>query len=368
MDILFHLRIKTGHPIFSYWERADDNLSYKPTQLGYKNLSHHLSSFEEGKCYRFEDNLEVLCEHRFDLIQLHNPSTPVVLFVRDPIDAIFSWYRRCCIEKHGLSFQQYLRRICFFNEHLPYQQLQVTPQHVYNLFILYWMSAVDNILLVRFEDIKSDPVLWVEKVLRHIDIERSSEEIAQASVSCSFENLSQSQQGIYWSESNKASTRYEWRNRMSDADYERLHSDTISKFVSTKLGYLSSDSVVDVFHHSSDSYDFLAHACQSMIAQHGNVVIPAGYFFGFIRELFNEQRQNIVGMLKGIDISFSEKDVDGVFGTLSALDLMETAISADYLVNLETISHLCLQMAAVYAHGMELPEFRYAHRGDSILR
>ena len=190
VNLLLALEIRTtntGHP--DHWQDADGESRLGPGALDH--LKWHLPILHERSRFRFQEAIDIRWEHRLDFAR--GPACPTILFVRDPRDAIHSLYRRQ-YEGH-YSFPEYLARPDVWQDHFP-ELFRLPPFETFAYFVSFWlaMSARAPLLVIRFEDTKSDPVGTARRVLDFIGIRRPLEVIEHAVESSSFDNARKAMQ------------------------------------------------------------------------------------------------------------------------------------------------------------------------------
>lgn len=91
---------------------------------------------------------------------------PIILFVRDGRDALYSEYRRRMPEVTISGFQQFL-------QHQQHQD-QLTPPERWALFYHLWQEALtsesSHYLVMQFEAIKTDPKGELQRLLKFLDL------------------------------------------------------------------------------------------------------------------------------------------------------------------------------------------------------
>ena len=169
LNILLEMNIKIYAGSESlFWNKADATQSVNPllrNKFGLWIPSLHKTSFN------FAD-LEPAVEwgHTWPYSQCLN--TKRIIFVRDPRDALYSEWKR---KKLTITYSE------FIADRIP--PLEISRLDTFVLFYHLWIALSQNndqTLLIRFEDIKSDPLLWTKKTLTFLSIDRTPEDIVQA--------------------------------------------------------------------------------------------------------------------------------------------------------------------------------------------
>lgn len=249
IDILLRLEIRVTRPFGEYWHESPTG--FVPNDTLKHEYSAHSVHIGERNAFTFPDRKSACFEHRLDMATL--PARAHILLVRDPVDAVFSWHRRFDFASRGLSFEAYLRNVSVFPHHLPYNALIATPLDLYAVFVAFWMLAAENLLIVRYEDLKQDPVREVSRILAAMGAGRPGADIAEAAHRSSF-NMIRARGDInpFWSETNQRSQVFEWRERMSPAARGVLTQTEPLAAVCRRLSYeTASTAGEEIFRHGS---------------------------------------------------------------------------------------------------------------------
>jgi hypothetical protein len=123
--------------------------------------------------FSFRDDLEVRWTHEWPGAMTRQQE--IVLFVRDPRDALYSRFRR---EDSDLTFPEFLS---FLD---PWSLLDKIDNWI--LFLRSW-RACERVHLIRFEDYKADAVATLGKTLKALGIEVSDADIHRAVEESTFE-------------------------------------------------------------------------------------------------------------------------------------------------------------------------------------
>ncbi len=182
-------------------------------------------------------------------------SKKVILYVRDPRDAIYSSYKNRFPDEK-ISFQELLKNdtidnfieLSWFDPTLNFwltTDEQLNFIQVFNittrlaLWTGLWLKSVpqENLLVIKFEDTKKEPFHQVEKVLNFINIKRTDEEIRIAIEESSFEKAKKQEISNY----NGSSIRFrkgtpgEWKNAYTENDLKIFNG--LPYIVMNSLGY-----------------------------------------------------------------------------------------------------------------------------------
>jgi len=150
-------------------------------QYRYKDRSDRISTWRQtlpalkaGRVFTFSPNLVPKISHRRKRALPGEHRT--ILFVRDPRDALYSEWKRQCINAEGfnLSFEQFAKGP-FLNQ--PYSYLQYLKQ-----FLQDWREELANTshLILRFEDYRTAPEGTLSSALDYFSLHRSTNQIADA--------------------------------------------------------------------------------------------------------------------------------------------------------------------------------------------
>jgi hypothetical protein len=186
VNILLELNVKTTIKIPEF--QTDHNTkiwvengtqSYYVHEAEYTKL---LPILKRKKTFEFKENIEVLWTHA-----LTNFGEKVIFIHRDLRDAVLSYYKRNYGPK-DISFDEFLRKPDRWPHHFPDFSF-LPPAETCVEFFYYWERAVgrDNLLNVKFSNIKLNSYEEVIKILNFIGISRTKEQIEQAISNSSIE-------------------------------------------------------------------------------------------------------------------------------------------------------------------------------------
>ncbi len=184
INVLLELGIRTTNQAFmaDHWTNHESHVEMGPKS--YNHLRWHLPVLQERKEFFFHPDLEVLWEHRLDFAR--HPERPTILYVRDPRDAIYSLYCRNYAKE--LTFIDYLRRPDVWPDHFP-GMFSLPPAETWAYFNLFWLAMREamNIHIVRFEDMRADPVRVTGEILRFIGVKAEEKDVCRALERSTFE-------------------------------------------------------------------------------------------------------------------------------------------------------------------------------------
>lgn len=276
MDILLRLGIRVRPPRTEEW--VETLGGFVPTPDLRANYARHASCMVEQTVFSFPDHKSVMFEHRMDMAVLSGRAC--ILFVRDPVDAVFSWHRRWEFAKKGLPFETYLNNFSVFPHHLPHGALVTRPLDVFAIFTLFWLLAADDPVVVRYEDVKQDPVGAVKPVLAALGAERTDAEIADAARLSSFDAIRERKAEVPdWGTTNLRSEVYEWRRRMTAEERAVMTAQEPLASLCRFLSYETAGGDNDVTEHASAlgiQFDGRLRALRSRFPT--GVVAPLDYF------------------------------------------------------------------------------------------
>lgn len=145
----------------------------------------HLPALRRRSHFRFAPGIEIFWDHRLDFCQY--PGRKTLLYLRDPRDAAYSYYRRLAFElpeafaDTEAGFLAWLRKPETWAQYFPgLFELPIAETQAY--FNLFWLCYYrpEQLLTVRHEDAKRDPFGQLERILAFWGIERSRAEIERA--------------------------------------------------------------------------------------------------------------------------------------------------------------------------------------------
>jgi hypothetical protein len=184
--------------------------------------------------FRFRDG-ESAFTWSHDWPQRQDAGRKRILFVRDPRDALFSQYKRSGTAEPVERFLQE-----------PVRPLGTTRIHRFCLQKSLWMelSDPDRFLIVRFEELKQDPLTWTRKILQFAGLQRDDDAILAAVRKSSTDKVkaeldrTMQQSGIVEATGNiiRKGMPFEWKSAPDRADLA-LYGDPYTRHVLGKLGY-----------------------------------------------------------------------------------------------------------------------------------
>jgi hypothetical protein len=215
INCFLELGIKVSHKpvVDNVWRHIDpipapDHIWQRASGGGYRLhpkaqvLKQFLPVLSRVDVFRFDEDVEV--EYVQDLPGSQHANHPVLLFVRDPRDSLYSMYRRL---RPALDYESFLR---FPNP----DTLATRPTH-WRLFIEAW-AALAGENWFTFEEYKRDPAGLLHKVLQRAAVARGADEIERAVANSSFERARAAEQnyrtgaGGEWDVVNRAGRVGDW--------------------------------------------------------------------------------------------------------------------------------------------------------------
>lgn len=182
---LLNALLELGVPIF----RDQQRQTWIPDAGGMRlsdhevDLKRHLPSLSRLERFHFRTTTTVRWSH--DWPSGTNVAPRVILCVRDGADALVSLHRRFHAEQ---SLREFLRSPSQPMFAPPAFKPGLWPAQEWALFTLLWAGcARDRITIVRFEDLKTDPVRALKPALAAIGVDASDDELARAAFESSFE-------------------------------------------------------------------------------------------------------------------------------------------------------------------------------------
>lgn len=185
----------------------------KGLRLGRKWHS-ELAIIEFGPASKFQiiDHLPVprrifschLPPYLINLEKIRKCKAKIIYIYRNPKDQTVSWYHFSRKVPHAKSkefkdlypdnWNQFIKN--YFNGEMPTEQRQGEwyPDH-----ILSWYKHRDdeNVMFVAYEDLSKDLPSEIRKVAKFLDVELTEEEVAEASVKCSFDYMKKTASGTH---------------------------------------------------------------------------------------------------------------------------------------------------------------------------
>lgn len=218
-----------------HWEIAHGG--FQMSEKASSHLKWHMPVLHDRETFVFEEDKEVFWEHRLDFAD--NALRPTILFLRDPRDAIHSFYQRNYAR--NIDFVSYLKRPDEWPHHFP-GLFQLPPIETFAYFSWFWlaMGEVMPLKLIRFEDAKQSPVQVIRDVLRFLGLERTTEQILGAIDSSGFENAKRAMVSMEQATGREFKTVHraqigEWKEAYSFAARRSIRK--IGKAILGRLGY-----------------------------------------------------------------------------------------------------------------------------------
>ena len=180
----------------------------------------YLPALSMEKRYTFRDDITVRWTHDWPTTKI--PESRIVLFLRNPMDATFSFYKR---SNPSCSYADFLRTPYGHWDSPESFQPGLPPADHWALLLHTWNTLYrDSTTTVVFEETKISPVAEVKKVLKHINVEREEWEILQAVERSSFEKAKKNEQQFLQEQQNlrrsfekpvnRQGLPHEWKSRL----------------------------------------------------------------------------------------------------------------------------------------------------------
>lgn len=201
LDICIDMKVDE-HENF-IWDFIDDQTAVTARKPGMFHLDPRVVAVTAKKnTFSFRENFYIPVSH--DTAYTYYLDKKVILMVRDPRDAIHSSYNNKCPE-HEMSFHDFLlsqvenfTEISWLNSTLNFwitRNQNTSFKQVFEIadrwavWTALWLRAIppENLLVIRFEDTKTDDFKEARKVLDFIKVNRTNEEINQAVKESTFE-------------------------------------------------------------------------------------------------------------------------------------------------------------------------------------
>lgn len=347
VDILLRLQIRVRPPGAMAWTAVEGG--FAPSDALRTHYARHAPSIVEQAVFAFPDRKSMVFEHRMDLAGL--PARSHVMIVRDPVDAVFSWHRRWnTVRPDKVPFERYLRNFSAFQYHLPHGALLATPLDTYALFVLFWALAADDVTVVRYEDLKTDPVPEVMRILETIGAERSEAAVAEAARRSAFDAVGPTARHLpEWSATNLRSRLYEWRERMSRDERAALTAHEPIASVCRLLSYEAPEGDGDIFEHRSVCGMMLGAAIRALRGHFPDGLSePAAYCAACavpVTAVSARIRKTLLS-----DLSLDADDMDAMRAALIVLRLLPQIFREAPPQPVERLERLVLGMSAALAN------------------
>ncbi len=215
LNCFLELDIKILHKpaVDNVWPRSRSDLSrlWQPAGEGYslhpnvEILKKWLPTLLQQDRFTFRDDIEV--EYLQEFPTAHHQGQRAIYFVRDPRDAMYSMYRRISPD---LSFTDFLN--------FPNPDSLLNRVDHWRLNMLCWL-AHDDVAVFRFEDYKQDAKKLLERILDHLELDYSDEDIQRAVDNSSIEKAKEAEaryKAMYPGDSevaNRAGKVGDWKDR-----------------------------------------------------------------------------------------------------------------------------------------------------------
>ncbi len=204
------------------WQRlAPFHYQYTARQLPWKQTLPALQYLHE---YQFNPKHAACFRHQWPLA--YENKRQLILFVRDPRDALYSHWRRA---KHNdpafnLTFEAFV--------HSRYFHYPVSFREYQLLFLQLWKNYLSNYdhLVIRFEDYKADAKQTLKKVLDFISVEAGEDQINRALAHSDFSVLKNiedrlEKRGLLERRFNYTGTAFEYQQRYTPMMHDCIGSD-----------------------------------------------------------------------------------------------------------------------------------------------
>lgn len=166
LDILCY---RGGTPV-STWNLNEDGFSLRSD---HEELKRWLPITSDQATFKFSSQVE--CEWTHDLPNRDLIADKVILFTRDPRGSILSRYKR---DFRDIPIEDFIRL-------LDPETLLAVPDQL-NHFYLSWLNQL-NVLVIRFEDYKLNPVETLKKATTYLGLSYCHEKLNSACINSTFE-------------------------------------------------------------------------------------------------------------------------------------------------------------------------------------
>jgi hypothetical protein len=223
LNVLLELGVRCDHPRYGqeHWRELTPN-NFEIGEKASDHLRFHFPILHYKKSLEFQPSLRITWEHRLDFAR---DLKPVILYVRDPRDAIYSLWKR---DYQDQTFEEFLKKPASWPDHFP-GCFNLPPPETWALFHAYWMemTKLTPLIVVKFEQMRATPVEEVERVLQFLGTSRTKEEINRALEMSSFEKAkaamqqSETTSGRSFATAGKGKVN-EWKETYTTASLERF--------------------------------------------------------------------------------------------------------------------------------------------------
>lgn len=182
---LLNALLELGVPIFRdvtrpTWLASGSRFRLSPHE---DDLKRHLPSLSSDDGFAFRTELRVRWSHEWPIGT--NQSAPIILLVRDPADALVSLHRRF---HEGLPIGRFLtepsKPMYAPADFLP----GLARADEWALFVMLWQQTMaDRVLLIRFEELKTEPLRELRRIARHLGLDATDRDLVWAAEQSSFE-------------------------------------------------------------------------------------------------------------------------------------------------------------------------------------
>ena len=200
INCLMELGIKT-----STYRRRDTDWELRGGRhvvAGYARFSDLFPAFADNESFTFRDDIEVVWGHVFPYAHLYRH--PVILFARDPRDALFLEHgRERCY--HDFSYRDWL--------HWPFHESLLDAVDNWSLFHRLWAQH-PNLAVYRYEDYCRNDARTLGRVLAFLGVTPDPERLERALWRSSYRRYAESRGRVYDPEHRRHDL---WRGR-AEAD------------------------------------------------------------------------------------------------------------------------------------------------------
>jgi sulfotransferase family protein len=178
-----NIAISRGQKISDMWQFDEKKEKYKLQEFE-KVLKTWMPTLFFQAEFSFKDDTVVKWHHDFP--NKKNTSNKTILFVRDGRDAIYSLFKR---EGHFYdSYEQMLQNYI--------KPFSLPPALTWASFNFLWSKIIPTrkLFIIKFEDIKTNPLPVLQNLLSFLEITRTRKEIEKAIKNSSFEMAKKAEQ------------------------------------------------------------------------------------------------------------------------------------------------------------------------------
>lgn len=279
LDVLIY----RGNSPEKTWLYDSNNHTYRVTE-GDQILKQWIPALTDQPDRTFAEPLCIRWSHEFP--NSTNVQQKVILMMRDGRDAVYSQYKR----EHAAdrALQDMLR--------MHYAPLGLPPAETWAAHAYLWLQRIpkNRLHIIRFEDIKTNPLPEVKRLLTFLGVQRSEEDIQRAITSSSFERAKQAetayraqQTQTQFAEVNRKGQPGEWKTNYTP--------ETLRSFTGLPL------SVLNTFGYEADiSATYTDARCRLLLKIKKAQVVSRWFMRAYLRSVTQRFMQQVKNTIKNL--------------------------------------------------------------------